>query len=177
MISYCVYKFVLDDDMTSIVFRRFNGKGDEIYPTLSFCFKGKGIFDATEIRKISQSKIEYTRFLFGKDWDERLLDVEYDNVTLELDKMLKSVKLHASNGYTWVPIYSWQMKNGKSKNKFLFRVSYRSPIEKCFSFDINVFNVPKLIDFDLANIELKLTNYSALLDLQKSIVSYIYPSS
>ena len=160
MISYCVYKFVLDDDMTSIVFRRFNGKGNEIYPTLTLCFKGASIFDAEKIQRVSQSNIDYQKFLSGLVWDQRLYDINYDNVTLDFENLVKYIRLQASNGYNYVPIYTWKNGNQNTKSNFPFQISYRSPTEKCFSFDINTFNVPKLSVLDLARIELKLSNYS-----------------
>ena len=160
MISYCVYKFALDDDMTSIVFRRFNGKGNEIYPTLSLCFKGASIFDAKKIQQINQSNIDYQKFLRGLLWDQRLYDINYDNVTLEFKHLVKYIRLQASNGNNYVPIYTWKNGNQNTKSNFPFQISYRSPSEKCFSFDINTFDIPKLSILDLARIELKLSNYS-----------------
>ena len=117
MISYCVYKFLLDDDMTSIVFRQFNGKGDEIYPSLSLCFKGKGVFDTVKIQKLFNSNLDYQKFLNGRAWDKRMLDVNYDNVSLDAQKLFEHVKLQASNGYTFVPIYTWKKETKKSERK------------------------------------------------------------
>ena len=85
---------MLDEDTSTIEFHSFNGKGDNIYPTLSLCFRGKGIFDQALIRRKTKSQLSYSSFLDGQDWDNRLLEIDYDNVSLDARKMVEYIRLY-----------------------------------------------------------------------------------
>lgn len=163
MIAYGVYKFWLNEDTTVIVFNRFNGNGIDIYPTLSFCFKGKGVFDTERIKNETKSETDYRKFLDGKVWDNKLLVLDYDNVSCNAEKMLDYLYIKSSNGSSLVKIYEWKNEASPKKegvtNNFPFKVSLRSPKAKCYSFDINGDNVANLKNFDVAAIELKLRGY------------------
>ena len=163
MIAYCVYKFWLNEDTTTIVFNRFNGSGIDIYPTVSFCFKGKGIFDTERIKNETKSETDYRKFLDGKIWDDKLLVLDYDNVSWNAEKMLNHFYIKSSNGSSLVKIYEWKNEAHQKKevatNVFPFKVSFRSPKAKCYSFDINVENVADLKNFDVTSIEFELKDY------------------
>ena len=160
MISYCIYKFWLNEDTTTIVFNRFNGSGIDIYPTISVCFKGKGFFDTEKIRNETNSEVEFKKFLEGKIWDDKLANVGYDNVTLKAEEMIQQFHIKSSNGSNLVKIFEWRYLKTSSKgdkvDNFPFKVSLRSPKAKCYSFDVNVGNVPGLKKFDVALIEMKI---------------------
>ena len=163
MIVYCIYKFWLNEDTTTIVFNRFNGSGIDIYPTISVCFKGKGFFDIEKIRNETNSEVEFKKFLEGKIWDDKLANLDYDNVTLKAEEMIQQFHIKSSNGSNLVKIFEWRYLKTSSKgdevDNFPFKVSLRSPKAKCYSFDVNVGNVPGLKKFDVALIEMKLKGY------------------
>lgn len=163
MIVYCVYKFWLNEDTTTIIFNRFNGSSIDPYPTVSLCFKGKGFFDTLKIKNDTKSETEYKKFLEGKVWDDKLLDVDYDNVSWKAEEIFQHFYIKSSNGSSLVKIFEWKNKASSNddigKNIFPFKVSFRSPKAKCYSFDVDTENVPKLKDFDVASIELKLKDY------------------
>ena len=163
MIVYCIYKFWLNEDTTTIVFNRFNGSGMEIYPTISICFKGKGFFDTEKIKNETNSEFEFKKFLEGKIWDDKLAHLDYDNVSLKVEEMIQHFHIKSSNGSNLVKIFEWKYMNTSSKDveidNFPFKVSLRSSKAKCYSFDINIDSVSSLKKFDVASIEMKLKGY------------------
>ena len=97
MVAYCAHKFSLNEDTTTIEFNHFNGVENYIYPTLSVCFTGRGIFDVSKIEDETKSDGQYKKFLNGELWDEKFLNVNYENVSLDAKNMLENLVLQSSN--------------------------------------------------------------------------------
>ena len=161
MITYCFYKFLLNEDMSTIEFKMFNGAGNDIYPTLSLCFGGTGIFDTAKIKKRLQRKKKphYREFLLGEKWDEELLNINYEAVTLDARKLIRHISFYSSNATGDVLMYKWPTKSNNSRNKFPFYQSFKSAHEKCYSFDINVNAVPDLKTLNLFLMQVKIQGY------------------
>ena len=54
--SYCIYKFTLNEDMATITFQSVDGIGENVYPVLSLCFSDIGIYNGNELLKIINPK-------------------------------------------------------------------------------------------------------------------------
>ena len=167
MVGYCIYKFMLNEDMSTIEFDVFTGKDKNIYPTLSLCFSGKGIFNIKKIKdewrniKKKLSPVLWKKNDINTHWDNLLSKFDYDDVSLNPRGILFHVSLNSVNESGRVPIYYWRNRKEKQNmsDPFPFKVSYSSQIEKCFSFDINSVTVPKLEIHTLASIDLRLNKY------------------
>ena len=89
MVGYCIYKFMLNEDMSTIEFSMFSGSGDDIYPTLSLCFSGKGIFDLLSIKnewkRLKQEMPPEFRKNYGINthWEDTLSKIDYKNFSLQ----------------------------------------------------------------------------------------------
>ena len=81
----------------------------DIYPSLSLCFQGMGIYDADKLNKIYGIKEtrEYIQFMQGRVWKEDLLDVTYDDVTIDLKDYIENISLTV-NSYFTDPVYTWK---------------------------------------------------------------------
>ena len=120
---YSIYRFWLNEDTTVVQVTRFLSSMDAIYPSLSFCVLPPFLeekFDIYEDEKINMSS--YRKFLEGEFWDERMLSIEYDNVTVSLEEnLIKSMyKTHSKN----FGVMDWKAE---------YFVSFRSPQRKCFT--------------------------------------------
>ena len=106
----------------------------KFYPSVSLCFEWpflKKRFDIEGGMKAS----DYSRFLKGELWDDKYIDVEYDNVTLDLKSYLASVK--TENTIDERKMYSFRNGSSDNSSKALsLIVSSRSSNEKCYSIDI-----------------------------------------
>ena len=105
--------------MSTIEFDVFTGKDKNIYPTLSLCFSGKGIFNIQKIkdewRNIKKDLSPALRKNNGINthWDNLLSKFDYNDVSLNPREILFHVSLNSVNESGRVPIYYW--KNRKEK--------------------------------------------------------------
>ena len=160
--SWRVYQYSLDQDLTRVNFRRFHTHEESVYPSLTLCF-----FDPylpEELEKYETTASEYTRFLQGQLFDDRLLNVSYGDVTLDFTKHLLGYDIwYSEKGCMWKknrfkreeqkqpsrgtirPIkqirqqISYKTLDEINKNEFGWKapyISYSDPIQKCFTIDI-----------------------------------------
>ena len=141
--SRCVYKFLKNDNLSIIEFKKFHlGNLDRIYPSISICVINPFLDHELERYGEDINVTSYSYFLQGLHWDKRMLDIDFDNVTISLDDNLKFVwlMLHNSTQYA----YNHDEKESvSSANEWgrhpwvpKFYVSFRSWYRKCFTFDI-----------------------------------------
>ena len=122
----CIYLYLLDDDVSHVSYKAFNEDDDSHYPSVTLCFAFP--FQENTLRSIGDNITGdlYQQFLKGEYWDDRMLTIDYDNVTMNLEDYINYVSVFDEN---WV---------GKSY------VSFRSALQKCFTVD-----TPSPTDFHL----------------------------
>ena len=83
----------MNEDVSQVTFKEFHETEESIYPSLTVCFShiyyvdnfdryGKGINFST-----------FSQFLSGEHWDDKMVDIDYDDVTLDFDKYLMAIGL------------------------------------------------------------------------------------
>ena len=98
--SWRIYQYSLDQDVTRINFRRFHSHKESIYPSTSLCF-----FDPylpEKLEKYGTTTSEYVNFLQGRNWNETLLNVSYNDVTLDLRKYILGYDIWYSEKGCWL---------------------------------------------------------------------------
>ena len=165
MSVYCAHKFYLNKDSSVVEFHNFNGNENSIYPTLSLCFNGGGMFNQrliskdhlpVEIKNTSIKKEKYyEQFLLGNLWTKEFLNISYSNVTLDMRRILKNLKIFSADETGDFDIsHYWQ-----GGNHFPFYESLKSPTDKCYSMDIDSKNVPALKTHHVSKIRLAIFNF------------------
>ena len=93
----CQLNHYLDDkSLLSAEFRGFHSTEKDIYPSITLCFNDFVRQDVNLPGKTFNYS-RYKSFLSGSDWDERMLELDYDNATLQLeDKVLQTMVLYNS---------------------------------------------------------------------------------
>ena len=125
LVCWCIYKFNKDNDVSLVQYKQYHGEKDNIYPSLTLCFTNPFLDDKLKNIGNGINVKTYSNYLQGLHWDDRLVNVDYDNVTIDLDKYLDDIKIVLVNGSTYD-------KHGDKS----YHVSMRSSSIKCFSFDI-----------------------------------------
>ena len=120
---YSMYRYSLNEDTTEVRVTSFLSSNDSIYPSLSFCILPpflKNNFTIYGDENINLTS--YQKFLKGDFWDDKMLKVDYDNVTIALsDNLINGTyKTHSRK----VGIVDWNVK---------YFVSFRSLQRKCFT--------------------------------------------
>ena len=126
---YSIFRYVSNEDTTTLKITKFLSSNDAIYPSFSFC-----ILDLFLTEKFADYKDEqinltsYKKFLKGEIWNARMLKVEYDNVTVSLSENLLWAKYKTHSDI----FVNWDVE---------YFVSFRSPDIKCFT--IKAPNLPE----------------------------------
>ena len=162
LLFYCSYKYIQNESTSLVDYRVYHQSEKDIYPSLSLCFQGMGIYNATRLNKTYgiQDTKEYFEFLEGRVWKEEFLDITYDDVTINLKEYIENIHLTV-NSYFTDPVYTWKNDNSnesldieyeyknassfESSYTFPFYVSFRQASTKCYTFD---FRGDKLIAID-----------------------------
>ena len=119
---WCFHKYMKDKDVSHVNYRRFHDDSDSLYPSLTLCFNNPFLDDRLKEAGDGINITTYVPFLEGKYWDNRMADIDYDNVTIDLKDYLEFAEINLLN--------TSKFRDNK------FYVSMRSPRMKCFSFDI-----------------------------------------
>ena len=118
---YSISRYFENEDIIAMKITRFHVSDDAIYPSFSFCIINPFLEMNFEIYSDHEiNRTSYVNFLEGKLWKEKMMVVDYDNVTVSLSNNILAgyVKPYSSKSLSWNPeIY----------------VSFRSSYRKCFT--------------------------------------------
>ena len=148
---YCIHEYSLDKDVTEIIYKKFHGQPDELYPSITLCFNDP--FISSKLSKFDDNLTvtSYKKFLSGEDngqWNFSLSRVDYDDVSIDFFDYLQTVYfnllINKNLGWTvvnrtyWVEWYSndgtWY--NYSKIEKPEIYVSARWDMKKCFTINI-----------------------------------------
>ena len=120
---YAISRFCQNEDITLVKSSTYHSSEERIYPSISLCLLPPFIeneFDKFDDYAINMSS--YIKFLEGDIWDARMLEVDYDEVTVSLAKNLLNSYFVTQDDKKreWVPVYY---------------TSFRSSKRKCFTID------------------------------------------
>ena len=85
LVIWCCYEFYKNEDVCEVLFKVFHEDKDSIYPELSFSLPNR--FNETALRAYYSSFNEKNYNLFlqgGAYWDEKMVDVDFKGVRMEL---------------------------------------------------------------------------------------------
>ena len=179
---YCVYLYKTKEPMQLVDYKLFNERLDEIYPSLSLCFYHEGFIKEKFLKKsdiyVKGKPIQvsnYIDYLRGNTWNPDLVTLDYDNVTLQLEDHLKSLKLKTT-ATTKNNFYKWPKKGGKKAAPMPFYVSYRAAAGKCYSIDLTVDTFPriKINDTEFSTLTVKLNNFDKKSDKKTGLGIFIH---
>ena len=135
MTCWCLIKYDLDKDVSLVGFVKFNDGENNIYPALTICFYNPFLNEKLKLYGAGINVTTYSGFLQGKHWDDRMMNINYDDVTVSLEDYLTEIGLQFSNFSTrkWNSDFHTGRKH---KGIPSFYVSDRNGKNKCFSFTI-----------------------------------------
>ena len=85
---YCVHQYTLDEDVARIEFEEFNSGKDKIYPTITMCFPSPLLEHKLEKYGDGINVSSYSNFLVGDFWDNRMANIDYDDVSINIEDYL-----------------------------------------------------------------------------------------
>ena len=86
-------KYIRNEDVIEISYRKFDtNKADAQYPSMSLCFvdayKQSSFNDNSNDDENTINASSYSAFINGDLWDEKMLEINYDEVTINLKEYL-----------------------------------------------------------------------------------------
>ena len=137
MTCWCFIKYCQNKDVSRVGFVKFNDDQSNIYPALTICFWNPFLNEKLKLYGAGINVTTYSRFLQGKHWDDRMMSIDYDDVTVSLEDYLTEIGLQFSNFSTRQWHSDFQNLTGrKHEGTPSFYVSNRNGKNKCFSFTI-----------------------------------------
>ena len=151
-ICFCLYKYSQNGDVSQVTFQEFHAQEENLYPSLTICVSS--IFYEEKLKSYGEgiNVSTYTGFMNGEYWDDRMINVDYDNVTTNFSNFFLGVGM-------WTP--DWRYLKGEEyflydhrkvvkenirnpnvstveMNEWTpdFYNSYRDSSQKCFTVDI-----------------------------------------
>lgn len=135
LVSWCLYAYNLNEDTSMVDFKMYHTSEVDLYPSLTLCLSDP--FDNDKLKEIGEgiNSSSYADFLNGRHWDERMIDIDYDNVSLDIENFIRRTGPIETTKY-W---YQWLPNDPDIENKPRFYVSRRYPNIKCFTIDVPFF--------------------------------------
>ena len=162
--SWCLYEYLVDPDVSSIHLRKFHARPDDIHPSITLCDRNlfsKGSLVGQSWSVANQLDDYYgliggTALNLNQKYIQELNDIDYDNVTVSLNDLLKTfiIDIVLSFDQTDSLVYSvvgnylvinkseTTLSNNstlldfKSLERISVSISIRAARFKCFTFDI-----------------------------------------
>ena len=97
MTCWCFIKYCLDKDVSLVGFVTFNQDESNIYPALTICFWNPFLNEKLKSYGSGINVSTYSNFLQGKHWDNRMMDIDYDDVTVSIEDYLTEIGYQFSN--------------------------------------------------------------------------------
>ena len=138
MVSFWMYKYSLVDRSIGVVDYEVLEKMDNELPQLSMCFMDP--FLRKKIQDIDPdiNSTIYLKYLMGEYYDDKLAAIDYDNVTLDLDKYFKFAEVKLRNESKFSPNKMYP------KHHIIFDGIYHEKFSKCFAANIKKNEIPNI---------------------------------
>ena len=159
----CLYNFSLNKNISEVTYQEFHKTEENVYPSLTLCLAS--VFSEKNLRRYGEeiNPSTYKEYLNGQLWDNRMVDIEYDNVTLNFLDYLMGIsmvtretdfpksKYFLYNHYeetqaidSNITMSTTNQHNWKPK----YYTSYRGANQKCFTFDLPYIEKEKILSFE-----------------------------
>ena len=96
-IIFCFVCFKENNDICLVDLKEYNGHPDNIYPSISIMIVNPFLDDKLKTMGEGINAVNYSKFLAGKLWDPRMLDIDYDNVTIDLNEYFLGYEMFGDN--------------------------------------------------------------------------------
>ena len=95
--SWCTITWLQDHDTTSVDLLLYNDNSNNLYPSISLLIINPFIEEKLNGYGEGITANTYSKFLAGDYWDERMLYIDYDNVTVDLNDYFIGYEMLSDN--------------------------------------------------------------------------------
>ena len=94
---WCTITYLLDYDTCLVDFKFYNENPSYVYPSISIMIINPFLDERLREYGEGINATTYSKFLSGQYWDERMLDIDYDNVTIDLNDYFIGYEMLSDN--------------------------------------------------------------------------------
>ena len=94
---WCTITYCTDNDICLVDFKLYNENPNHLYPSISILLINPFLDDKLKSYGEGINTTAYSTFLAGEYWDERMLYIDYDNVTIELNDYFLGYEMLSDN--------------------------------------------------------------------------------
>ena len=116
---YWIYEYSLDKDLCTVDFKKYYDDKQDEFPTLSICLDNENPESTLRTLHPPINKSMYLKFLQGESFDADMIDIDYRNVTADLNDYIVAEYVSYRNG----SYFSYPHHN---TSKPIFSVTYKS---------------------------------------------------
>ena len=122
-VFWCCWEYNKNDDVVEVAFKKFGDDPDSIYPDITLCFESPLSEEKLNLYGDEINKAKYQYFLSGQYFDKRMLDIDYETVSMQLKMHLLGTEL-----------ISTSTKGIITHDRSLFKItSFGHAFAKCFT--------------------------------------------
>ena len=99
-LMWCCWEYSKNEDVVEVKFRKYADTPESVYPDITLCFESPFSDEKLNAYGEGISKAKYKYFLMGEYFDERMLKIDYETVSLQFNTYLlgKILRYSSSNG-------------------------------------------------------------------------------
>ena len=97
----CIHRYNQQKDNSIVDYQWYHEQEKDIYPTISICLYGVPIvFSSARLETIDRrfNANLYSQFLQGKYWNDAMIKIDYDDVTINFLDYLSDIKIVLTDG-------------------------------------------------------------------------------
>ena len=94
--AFWLYKYTLNEDLSVFEYKQFYKTEDDVFPVLSLCFRNPFLTEKLR-QNHGINELTYLSFLQGKNLTTKMLEIDYDKITLELTDYLTQYTISYRN--------------------------------------------------------------------------------
>ena len=92
LVGYSIVVYLQNCDVSRISERKFNSTSKDIYPSISLCFGN--VLDKESLKFHGINETSYRRFLIGNEWNETFPEINFDEVSIDLEYYLLGIEVY-----------------------------------------------------------------------------------
>ena len=98
VISYWLYVFSLNEDLSSVHYKKYYQSKGDVFPVLSLCFRNPFSTKNSEITGAGINESSYLNFLEGTYFVPEMLNINYENITIDVSEYVVKYWVEWRNG-------------------------------------------------------------------------------
>ena len=133
VISYWIYIYGLNQDLSVVNYKKYYQSKDDVFPVLSLCLNNPFSEENVGLKSAAFNKTSYLKFLEGSYFVPEMLDINYENMSIDMSEYVVKYWVEWRNGSS----ETHSVKNGKRE---LFTLSYagfrRTTFYNCYAMQV-----------------------------------------